>query len=104
MEYSKNAGDCFYCDQSENTHNSRHSRLTVLDGGKKIETSCASLCFGSRIRWNGATVFAGIVSLESAGLFALRLRLTWPTKSGGFSIVARCDIERPLCVEIVRRS
>lgn len=77
---------------------------TVRDGGSMIDTSCASLCFGSRIRWNGATVFAGMVSRESAGLFALTLRLMCPMRSGGLSIVARCDIESPLCVEMVRRS
>jgi hypothetical protein len=32
------------------------------------------------------------------------LRLTWPIRSGGLSIVARWVIEKPLCVDMLRKS
>lgn len=88
----------------ENVNTEKTCILIVLptfrDGRSMMDTSCASRCFGSRMRWKGATVLTGIVSLDSE-LFAARLRLTCPIRSGGLSIVVRCVIERPLCVENV---
>ena len=77
-----------------------HRVLTVRAGGSISATSCASLLFGSRIRWKGTTDLGGIASRASAPM----PMLACPMRSGGLSIVFRYAMDQPLCVVMLRRS
>lgn len=80
------------------------AKIRTVNDRSINDTSCASLAFASRIRWKDAMGRTGIWSFASLAPPAWRLRLMWPTRSGGRSIELRYVMTMPLCEDIVRRS